>query len=995
MHLSGEVEALFNQLADLDPQQRDRFFSEHRVNPDVRREVEALLRSDETTDRLSVLVGRQVQTALDSGSEAPALETCGPYRMLRPIGRGGMGEVWLAERTDGFLKRPVALKLPYAGASSAVFAERLNREKDILASLVHPGIARLYDAGVAEGGRPFLAIEFVEGMNLTAYCDQHAMPVRNRITLFLQGLSAVQYAHSRLVIHRDLKPSNILVTASGEIKLLDFGIAKLMTAGEAFETELTKQGGRALTLPYASPEQISGQPVTTASDVFSLGLILFELLSGERAFVPARESPAALEEAVLTAEPRRPSQRVASELHARVRSTTPRRLRAQLKGDLDLIILKALRKQPDERYSTVEAFRADIERYLASDAVLAQPPSHRYRLKKFIWRHKLAVLSAAAIFVALAAGLSVALWQARIARNEARISAAVQSFTEDIFRANSLEQPDPVKARETTARQLLDIGARKVADSLKDAPTAKLRMLLILGSLYRDLGLDDQAVALNRQRVALAKKLYGPRSPLIVPALADLGSTMHSSRSVNEAETVLLEGKSILDASGDYISPERGNLLAILAENYSSTNQPKSLAYAKESIRIYRQYPPSLGLMSALYVSGVTSSTAGENEQAATQLREAISLSKHFNGDPNLDLPRYYAFEAQAENELNRYAAAEEDYRAAFKYAQALNGDQDVDTLETESRLGTFLVSTSRTIQALPYLEKAKDACLKTKGPDDPFYTPQMLLQYGMALQTIGRPEEALGYVSDAVENRRKNRPGTLYLGRMLENQASVLIDLGRYPQARQLLEEAGRIRVKVGQKEDRNYFVPRLKLALAQGDADEAGRLIERFYAPVPDAAPMSIQLLQNMQARAQLALLKNDGKTAVSIAHHLADVIRSSHLETYLLLWQTAAGVLEGEGRIMQHDPSGALPLLQQAIQGQAALFDPGSPSAAQAQALLGIAYLDLGDRSKARDQLTKVHALLETHPELSDYYLRPARVLAGRLVGSGRNAASLTRN
>jgi len=315
--------------------------------------------------------------------------------------------------------------------------------------------------------------------------------------------------------------------------------------------------------------------------------------------------------------------------------------------------------------------------------------------------------------------------------------------------------------------------------------------------------------------------------------------------------------------------------------------------------------------------------------------------------------------------------------------------------LETESRLGTFLTSTSRPMQALPYLEKAKDACLKTKGPDDPFYTPQMLLQYGMALQNIGRPEEALRYVSSAVENRRKNRPGTLYLGRMLENQASVLTDLGRYQRARQLLEEAAKIRVKVGQKEDRNFIAPRLKLAFAEGDREEAGRLIDHFYEPIPDSAPMSMQLLQNMQSRAQLALLENNGKLAISIARHLGDVIRSNHLEIYLRLWQTTAGLLEGEGRIVEHDPWGAVRVLQLAMQGQAEIFDPASPASIQAQALLGIAYFDCGDRQKARDQLTKVQGKLRTHPELSDYYLRPQRTLAARLAGVHRAVASSTKN
>lgn len=428
-----------------------------------------------------------------------------------------MAEVWLAERTDGLVNRPVALKLPSSGIHAAQFAERSHREREILASLVHPGIARLYDAGLAEHGRPFLALEYVEGMNLSAHCDQERLAVRERLKLFLQILTAVQHAHSRLVIHRDLKPSNILVTNEGEVKLLDFGIAKLLTQGEARETELTQSGGRALTLNYASPEQIEGLSLTTASDVFSLGVILFELLSGARPFSPKRDSQVALEEAILTSEPRRPSHAITTESQGQVRSTTIAKLKALLRGDLDLIVLKALQKQPEQRYATADAFHADIERYLAGEPVLAQPESAWYRLRKFVLRHKLTVASASAVFLALAAGLSVALWQTRVARNEARTSAAVEEFTEDIFRANSLENPDPVKARQTTARALLDIGAAKVTTNLNNAPDAKLRMLSILGSLYVELALNDQAAVLQKQRVAVAKQLYGVNHPAIVP----------------------------------------------------------------------------------------------------------------------------------------------------------------------------------------------------------------------------------------------------------------------------------------------------------------------------------------------------------------------------------------------------------------------------------------------------------------------------------------------
>jgi serine/threonine-protein kinase len=217
-------------------------------------------------------------------------EEIGPYRLLRELGHGGMGSVWLAERADGILKRRIALKLPHAHVRHARFLERFDRERDILASLTHPHIARLYDAGVADSGRPYIALEYIDGLPLTGYCDRHHLRIEERLTLFLDVLAAVQHAHAHLVLHRDLKPSNILVTSNREVKLLDFGIAKMLTEGEARETQLTEAAGRALTLDYASPEQISGEPMSTASDVYSLGVVLYELLSGKRPYALKRES---------------------------------------------------------------------------------------------------------------------------------------------------------------------------------------------------------------------------------------------------------------------------------------------------------------------------------------------------------------------------------------------------------------------------------------------------------------------------------------------------------------------------------------------------------------------------------------------------------------------------------------------------------------------------------------------------------------------------------
>jgi len=332
---------------------------------------------------------------------------------------------------------------------------------------------------------------------------------------------------------------------------------------------------------------------------------------------------------------------------------------------------------------------------------------------------------------------------------------------------------------------------------------------------------------------------------------------------------------------------------------------------------------------------------------------------------------------------LTQYAAAERDFRSAFKYAQATSGDEDVDAIQTGSRLGMFLALTSRPKEALTFLEHAKDICLKTKGPDDPFYTPQVFLQYGMALEMAGRPEEALRYISDAVANRRKNRPGTRYLAQMMEDQALVLVDLGRYREAQQLLRESEQIHTKVGVKLNANYLAPRLRLAFAQGELDEAGALLDRYYGLLPDSAALGGTFLSNLENRTQLALRRKDGKSAIALSHQLASAIESSHQQLYLSTWEMRAMLAEGQGRLLVDDPSGALPLFEQALRREEELLDPSSPSLGNATALLGIAHLDLGDRKLAVEFLKKAQSTFRSHPRLSDLYRGPVEELEKRLA------------
>jgi eukaryotic-like serine/threonine-protein kinase len=335
-------------------------------------------------------------------------ERVGPYRLVRVLGRGGMSTVWLAERessvASGGVQRAVALKLPVRGLGSGL-ARRMARERDLLAGLEHPRIARLYEAGITDEGRPWLAMERVDGLPLDAYCQQHPLGVEARLRLFMQIADAVAHAHARLVVHRDLKPANILVTAQGEVRLLDFGIATLLQddthPGAVQARAVTRTTARANTPDYASPEQVAGQTVTVATDVYSLGVVLYELLTGQRPYALPRNSLAALEEAILSADVPPPSTRVARN----------RRLARRLRGDLDTIVCKALRKRATQRYASVEAMAADVQRHLDGEPVLAQPPSRRYRWAKRVRRHWRAGAAAATVVLGLGGGLAVATTQ--------------------------------------------------------------------------------------------------------------------------------------------------------------------------------------------------------------------------------------------------------------------------------------------------------------------------------------------------------------------------------------------------------------------------------------------------------------------------------------------------------------------------------------------------------------------------------------------------------
>lgn len=548
----------------------------------------------------------------------------GAYRLIRELGKGGMGAVWLAERADGLLNRHVALKLPRASWLHEGFAERIERERDILASLEHPNIARLYDAGVAANGRPFLALEFVEGQPLGQYCKtlegRPAQVLAAILRLFLQAARALAYAHGKLVLHRDLKPANILVAADGSVRLLDFGIAKLLTSGQAHETELTQHAGRALSPEYASPEQILGEPLTVASDVYSLGVVLYELLTGVRPYKLARVTRGALEDAVLHAEPERPSSVAES----------PRR--ALLRGDLDTLLLHALKKVPSQRYQTVHALIDDIERFLDGRPVLVRPDTFAYRAQKFVRRHKLGVAAVASVALAILAGSGIALWQAHVARAREQSALAVKDFIADIFRETT---PSATGGKPVTAIDLLKQAEPRIAQIPRSEPAVRVELQTIVGDSLLDLEDSESAARVLAAAVSEGIKTLGPVDPIVLHARVRLAESHAYLGEYAKATKELTATMQAMEAAGLQNTEEyvlalvQRAAFAIDAADYDGAER-FALAATAGARRVLGE--KSQPLDGALQLLGIIYKNKHRPDLAARYSRQAYEMALQLHG---------------------------------------------------------------------------------------------------------------------------------------------------------------------------------------------------------------------------------------------------------------------------------------------------------------------------------------------------------------------------
>ncbi|MEM7587824.1 MAG: serine/threonine-protein kinase [Acidobacteriota bacterium] len=567
------------------------------------------------------------------------------YRLLRELGRGGMAVVYLAERADRQYDQQVALKLIKRGTDTDEVVRRFRQERQIMALTQHPNIARLLDGGSTPEGRPYFVMEYVAGRTIDRYCDDQRLAVRDRLELFLDVARAVAYAHRNLVVHRDIKPSNILVTNEGEAKLLDFGIAKFLDP--AARVDLTRTKVRMMTPAFASPEQVKGMPVTTASDVYQLGLLLYLLITGRS---PYRADPLSDEiaKAITDEPPTRPSTVVGarptdSQMDARStvemiceqRRTTQARLRRELGGDLDNIILMALRKEPERRYASVLQLIDDIERYLAGRPVVARPNTLTYRMNKFVRRNWIAVAAAATLAIVttlLVAFYTVQLRGERNRANEAAArasrEAAVATEVSD-FLVGLFEVSDPGEARGNlvTAREILDRGAERIGSELGDEPLTQARLMKTIGKVYGQLGLYEPAATLLERSVALEAEHRGKDQPEWASSAVELGDLYHQLGRYPEAEGLFQGAQAIYEAPGE--EQALATVLDSLAELYMETGRlEESEALFLRAIAILEaEYGPDASKVAeALNNLALLYRTDAKHAQAEPLFRRAIEI---------------------------------------------------------------------------------------------------------------------------------------------------------------------------------------------------------------------------------------------------------------------------------------------------------------------------------------------------------------------------------
>ena len=739
----------------------------------LRKELESLLQADEGAEDESFLDTSKGALDILDQSEILLGQQIGPYKLIEPLGAGGMGEVWLGEQKEP-IKRQVAFKLIKLGMDTKQVVARFESERQALAVMDHPNIAKVYDAGVTKTGRPFFVMELVRGVPVNEYCDAKRLSTANRIRLFMDICRAVQHAHQKGIIHRDLKPSNVLVTEHDDKpvpKVIDFGIAKAVGYNLTTHTLVTGVGQLIGTPAYMSPEQADtkGFDVDTRTDVYSLGMMLYELLVGTKPIDLKEKAQQAIQDAIRDTEVPKPSTRLTSLGQQQVsiaeqRQTTPDQLRRELKGDLDWIVLKSIEKDRTRRYDTVNGLTMELGRYLDNQPVIARPPSVVYRTQKFIRRNQTIVVAGTFVFLALIGGITAAtvgLLRAQkaeqVAQQEALTSQSVSDFLIQLF---EVSDPGVARGNSITAREILDQGAARIESELKDQPEVRARLLHTMGKVYWELGLEDESTTMLREAIDLRKSTLGADHPQVAESMRSLaitrsghfGAIMPEQR--KEILGLLYEAKEIHEKQLGPAHPEVAEdwaSIAVFTLDRLTQDDPaeyeQAIAAAKKALTIWEAAygPEDPRLHKMLYrLAGWYRDWKKDYDTAAQYYARSASIIENVYGsESGLMLePLYGLYRMEYQKDFRSPKIIESFNRMwAVTDEEIINSDADPSLYITTA---SYLQFTGHLEQAEASLERAARILKKKFGDDveDMVFAHSRLVQLYVAQERWEEVEE-------------------------------------------------------------------------------------------------------------------------------------------------------------------------------------------------------------------------------------------------------------
>ncbi len=829
------ADQLFDRALDLEPSERAAFVEKQCAgDTELLDMVQRLLAwSAEPPTELAAripLPAHLGEPESDHGplGESPAPgDTIGPYRLISELGRGGMGIVFLAERSDEQFVQQLALKILKPGTNDVQARQRFDLERQIVASLQHPNIAQLYDGGTTPSGQPYSAMELVHGVPIDVYCDQHKLPTKDRLKLVETVGRAVHHAHTNLVVHRDLKPSNILVTPDGQVKLLDFGIAKLMGPAPDSEPHITKTGILPMTPLYASPEQQDGGIVTTASDVFQLGLLLYELVAGHN----PRRDQTARSSSTGTSRESAPWTKPSSSLGllstdraqeiAAARSSSVSALKRELTRDIDVITLTAMHQQPGQRYPSVAEFVGDLERYRGGFPITARPESLAYRARRLMARHKLATGSIATVLALLLAySVSLTVFAQKI-RQERDRAQRIQAFALGLYGAGD---PDRALGPELTAVELVDHGVERIDEELADDPETRVELKGYLATIYSKLGKFDQSETLLREVLATQRALHPEQHVEVAETLASLGRLLLERDDPGAAEVLraALKQRVALLGPEDIRTARTTAFLGSALRNAGDYEEAEVLL--NEAVETLRRNDLD-GAHLAVALSGLASllNAVERTDEAVEHTREALDLNIAIHGEAHPEVASGWNNLGNALWALERWDEGDEAMQRSFSSMRSLYGEQHPDIATSLSNLGSSLARRGDLKRAAELQAEGLAMRRELHGDAHPRVAQSTAL-LGEVWHQAGELARAKAMFESALELFEQALPaGHPSFARVWRSLGAILLEQGELNAARTMLEAA---HASYASRKT-TLWVARLELLLAEC-ARRQGRFIE-----------------------------------------------------------------------------------------------------------------------------------------------------------------------